>query len=96
MLQNIRFVPILWVCGHLDASGESMCGQKVCDGSTVVLICHYRTKGINADKMLTVALKRYSEQQQIYLGRLDLESALSLKITLPFNNIIVSLDMAKA
>lgn len=71
---------------------------KVCDGSTVVLMCNNRTKGtlqINADKMLTVAPKRYSEQQRINLGRLDLESTLSLTITLPFNNIIVSVDTAK-
>lgn len=56
--------------------------------------CTVIEEKINADKMLTVAPKRYSEQQ-INRSCLDLESTLSLTITLPFNNIIVSVDTAK-
>lgn len=42
--------------------------EGVCGRSTVVLMCNNRTKGtlqINAGKMLTVAPKCYSEEQQI-------------------------------
>lgn len=50
---------------------------------------------INAYKALTVAQKCYTAKEQMKHGRLHLKSALSLTITFPFNNIIVSVATAK-
>lgn len=56
--------------------------------------CVKRTQ-IKAYKMLTVAQKCYTAEEQMNRCRLHLKSALSLTITFPFNNIIVSVATAK-